>query len=60
MANMSYCIFQNTLSDLRDCYAALREGASPGDRSSEEEGRALLRLIRLCRDIGNDFGDLIA
>ena len=25
MANMSYCRFQNTLSDLRDCVEALEE-----------------------------------
>ena len=49
MANMSYCRFRNTLSDLRDCWEHIFD-----DDLSEEEGRARQRLIDLCRDIVYD------
>jgi len=51
MGNMSYCQFQNTLSDLHDCYDAME------DDLSEDEQKARLKLIQMCRDIGDDFGD---
>ena len=41
MSNMSYCRFQNTLSDFRDCMRALREEdlseLSPEERAAAEE-----------------------
>lgn len=43
--NMSYCRFQNTRTDLRDC---LRNFANP---ESIEEAVARKRLVELCRDI---------
>ena len=49
MANMSYCRFQNTLSDLRDCYdhmADFDEG-----RLSPDEHKAACRLMDLCEKI---------
>jgi len=46
MSNMSYCRFQNTLQDLRDCL----EHISDKDVSEEEE-KARARLINVCRDI---------
>jgi hypothetical protein len=52
MANMSYCRFQNTLNDLRDCYYNLDD-----TDLSEEEARARYRLIELCADIIADYGD---
>ena len=46
MPNMSYCRFQNTLSDLRDCRANLDDL----DLSTyEKEARAA--LIKLCQNI---------
>jgi hypothetical protein len=36
MANMSYCRFRNTLTDLRDCLFALREDGLGCTRSIEE------------------------
>ena len=44
MANMSYCRFQNTLADLRDCYFHLFDDLSP------EEELARDRLVELCRN----------
>jgi hypothetical protein len=53
MSNMSYCRFQNTLKDLRDCLEVL---GCDGELS-EEEKKAKEKLIRLCVDIACDFGD---
>ena len=47
MGNMSYCRFQNTLKDLRDCYEHLDD-----EDLSEEEKRAKNKLVELCSDIG--------
>ena len=51
MSNMSYCRFQNTLGDLRDCYENWDEDLS------EEEAKAQSRLLELCQWIVADFGD---
>lgn len=51
MSNMSYCRFQNTLQDLRDCYEGWGEDLSP------EETKAQKRLLKLCKDIVEDFGE---
>lgn len=51
MGNMSYCKFRNTLSDMYDCL---------DDMDSElllpEEARARKRLIELCREIVEQYG----
>ena len=49
MANMSYCRFQNTLSDLRDCYDNLDD-----NDLSEEEAKARKRLVKVCQSIVDD------
>jgi len=55
MANMSYCRFENTTGDFRDCLEALREeeeavvdGSSR--RMSAHERRFADRLVELCSD----------
>lgn len=53
MGNMSYCRFQNTVNDLQDCY----DNMDDEDKLSEEEQRARKRLIKMCRDIADDYGD---
>lgn len=54
MANMSYCRFQNTLRDLRDCYEHIDD-----DNLSETESKARNKLIILCTDISQDYDDCI-
>ena len=54
MANMSYCRFENTLKDLRDCARALDAGDEP---ETESERRAKRSLIKLCGRIAEDHGD---
>lgn len=48
--NMSYCRFQNTLQDLRDCYYNIEEV----EDMSEEEKSARKKLIELCCNIAAD------
>lgn len=45
MPNMSYCRFQNTVSDLDDCLEHIH------DDVSEEEHNARQRLIEIARQI---------
>lgn len=58
MPNMSYCRFQNTLNDLRDCQEALDENALNALSSDGDEERAAKALIRICREIDRDHGVL--
>ena len=54
MSNMSYCRFENTLGDLRDCAQNL--GAEKP--LSVDEARARKFLVRICAEILQDL-DLI-
>lgn len=47
MANMGYCRFQNTLSDLYDCESALHE--TPFEELSEDEQRACRKMYKACK-----------
>lgn len=60
MTNMSYCRFENTLADLKDCEdnwngSELDDGSL--DKLSESEQRARERLLEVCRRIISDYGD---
>lgn len=50
MANMSYCRFENTLADLKDCRDNMEE-----EPESESEKKARLQLIKLCKSIADDY-----
>lgn len=52
MPNMSYCRFYNTLGDLQDCYDHIDD-----ENLSEEEAKSRARLIKLCRQIADDYAD---
>ena len=52
MANMSYCRFQNTLQDMRDCYEALQSG----ETLSRDEQSAVEMLVEICDRISGEFG----
>ena len=52
MANMSYCRFQNTLADLKNCYENMSDEPMGAD-----EMTARARLLRLCMKIAADYGD---
>jgi hypothetical protein len=51
--NLSYCRFENTLSDLRDCREALFDKGLQG--LSSEERDAAFALIKVCGDIFEGF-----
>jgi hypothetical protein len=53
---MSYCRFENTLRDLRDCQGALENSSSEElERLSPTEFNSLVRLVDLCGEIYRDF-----
>ena len=54
MSNMSYCRFQNTLRDLKDCIDALCD--IDGNLSElSKEARAADSLILVCEEIAGNF-----
>ena len=50
MANMSYCRFENTARDLRDCVYAIENGEHTDDLSSYEKD-GLEELLDLCEQL---------
>jgi len=54
MGNMSYCRFENTLDDLRDCYENM-----DNEHISTIEDKARDKLINLCVDIALDYGCIV-
>lgn len=59
--NMSYCRFENTLSDLRDCNCALADMANGVEDSelSRYERAAAKALILLCEQIITDVHESV-
>lgn len=57
MANMSYCRFHNTLSDLNDCESALNAFINDDENTieSEEERNKAKKLIELCQYIAENY-----
>lgn len=50
--NMSYCRFENTLGDLRDCAGVIWD-----EDLSEAEIRARRQLLELCKNLVEECGD---
>lgn len=60
MPNMSYCRFENTFKDLEDCYDALQEAEDLTSliiESNQYERQYIKKLIRLCTEISEEFGN---
>ena len=55
MSNMSYCRFQNTLRDLKDCLVVLCDIGGSLSELSKEEARAADSLILVCEEIAGNF-----
>ena len=51
MTNMSYCRFENTLGDLKDCW----DNINDIEDASEYEIKARYDLVKLCIEISNAF-----
>ena len=52
MGNMSYCRFENTLSDMQDCLRALQDGLD-AEELSEYEIRALRNFADVAESISS-------
>ena len=55
MGNMSYCRFENTLADMRDCLFAIEEGLDV-EELSDYEISALHEFSHVARQIANYEG----
>lgn len=56
MGSMSYCLFENTADDLSRCLDKLEEVGGCDDLTPQEaEGQR--RLLKLCKEIHEQFGD---
>ena len=61
MANMSYCMFENTNNDFRDCLYELQEANSlVGMRLSETESAALQALVVNAREFLETYEQLVS
>ena len=58
MSNMSYCRFQNTLQDLRDCNNAMNADTFDEMDLSQDEYSAMIRLVNLCQRVIENFDRL--
>jgi hypothetical protein len=58
MTNMSYCRFNNTLGDLRDCEEHMRDKLSTGrhEESYDSEFTKRQKLIEACIRIASEYG----
>ena len=54
MSNMSYCLFETTLSDLEDCEFALEEKGFNGLIGIEK--KKAIKLVELCGRIFQNYG----
>ena len=52
MGNMSYCRFENTARDLRDCVNAIRNGET--DELNDYEVEGLQEILDLAQEIIDD------
>ena len=57
MGNMSYCRFENTLADMRDCLYALEDGLDV-EELSEYEINALSEFADVARQIARFEGNI--
>jgi len=55
MGNMSYCRFENTLADLRDCKKALGNIYDEVTEMSSYEKNAVVELVELCKTITDNW-----
>lgn len=51
MSNMSYCRFENTAADVRDCLSAINEGITMSELSSDYERESFKRFLVLCCEV---------
>ena len=57
MGNMSYCRFENTAADLRDCLSAIHRGET--DDLSSYEIAGLTNIMDMANELGEIEDDII-
>lgn len=56
MSNMSYCRFENTVSDLQDCVYAMEENDTIADMDlNQYESAAIQRMRDLCQEFLDSY-----
>lgn len=58
MANMSYCRFENTKSDLADCVSALERIAYDNESISKREWHYAKQMLSWCESFIEAFDDI--
>ena len=58
MTNMSYCRFENTDSDVKECYNAIISGEVDISDMSEYERAAIFRIAESCRELAKVVDDI--
>lgn len=56
MSNMTYCRFENTVADMRDCLDAIYEGAL--DNLSESERLAAFEMHEIAGELAEELKDV--
>ena len=56
MANMSYCRFQNTAQDIKDCIDAINE--EDLKEMSNREEQAFIDFVLHCKEVAESFEDM--
>ena len=61
MGNMSYCRFENTAADLRDCLSAIHRGETDDLSSYEIAGlKSIMRMANDLVEMEDDVTELIS
>ena len=61
MGNMSYCRFENTAADLRDCLNAIHNGETDDLSSYEIDGlKSIMRMANDLVEMEDDVTELIS
>ena len=58
MSNMSYCMFENTRSDLQECYDTICESIDAGktlSKTYQNQSKLLLGICQNCAKISQGF-----
>lgn len=61
MGNMSYCMFRNTLGDLRECVRRMEDNDPNTFIEDRDEGerKAFESLVKECRNFADDYESLV-
>lgn len=58
MPNMSYCRFENTIINMRECLNAIRDGDATDEVLSNSELEARNSMFAMCEALMDELSDL--